>query len=384
MAVVNVMKAFHTRGDRAEVAGVGLKLLGDDEALLSEFAEFVGSRTLDELRRAAAQAAAATTKRKKGAASSSSSTAAKKTKPETVETTWRVEGDDVLGHFFARDGSLARVDAWTRRQGRKHYRGTLLLGAQRGNLVEVSDTVLNELGHSAKVEDHLRAIPDFETLAGADAPLVRGAAEKLALAAKIEAQPGWSAMFEAVVWAQDKPTEPKWPAIVLDPIALDDPKLRRRAIKFLGAKHLVRFLGFPQSSSLGFVAPASLSPYADHDPEIDKAAKLARKPRARFEDAVNEAKVLTRKPAQNRAPPPLGAKIGVTYLGDDRVYACTVVRDPDTGELSVRSPDFGPDEPDTIPFDPNEDDWRPLEDPPPTAPAELASSSQARERESAA
>uniref|UniRef100_A0A7S0TEY5 PWWP domain-containing protein n=1 Tax=Chrysocystis fragilis TaxID=1411660 RepID=A0A7S0TEY5_9STRA len=340
MALVNVMKAYFMRGEVGQVGKLGLELL-ESEAKRREFAEVLGFGSVDELR------SASSSSRKKAEAKKRPSLK----RPREEEAVWRVAGDERLGSYAATEGSVARVEAWTRRQGRKHFRCTLLLGPRRGHLIELSDTALEATGHSARLDEALAKVPNYEALDGASAAPVADAARRLSLGSRIDE--AWAKAFGTLVWAQDKPHEPPWPSIVVDPRTVADDKLLARAELALGKKHVLRFLGLPEASSLGFLPPSSLTPFTTATPpDLDaKLSKLRKKSRLAFDAALREAKILA------KPPPPEGATIIVTYLGDDTKYRCVVLKDPRTAELQVRSPDFGPDEPGTIPFDPVEDDW---------------------------
>lgn len=347
MALVNVMKAYYMRGSLGQVCKVGLELV--EGAACEEFAKALGLDSVEELRARAAEATSATKR-----TTSAPKRATRPPKRAHVEDVWRLDGDERLGTYFAFEGSVARVEAWTRREGRKHFRGTLLLGPRRGHLVEVSDTRLDELGHGS-LDDQLEKVPNFRELEGADVPPVAAAAERVAIGDLFPDD--WAKAFGGLFWAQDRAREAPWPAVVVDPRTLADDKLRERARRLVGSKHVVRFLGLSARANLGFCA--YLTPYAEGPPAAGSNTRFSKKYRANYDKALLEAKNF------GRPPPEVGASVAVKWLGDETTYTCTVVRLPD-GLLGLRSPDFGPNEPDTIPFDPVEDDWQLLEATPQT------------------
>lgn len=393
-ALVNVLKAFYMGGLAVEVGKVGLEILCEDTESSVEFAELLGYGSIEELREEAAKFALLSASKRAAGASKKPKATTENSKPEgkskrartegkpeskskrskgdaESKVIWRVEGDDVLGDYFAIDGSVARVDAWTMRDDRKVFRSTLLLGERRGHLTEVTDERLAEMGHSPHLDEHLVKIDDFENLEGAGLAPVADAVWRLALTAQLD--PSWAEQFGELVLAQEKSHEPPWPVVVVDPRSLEDAKLRERAKKCIGTKHLVRFLGMPENASLGFLQPSKFSPYRGRFEPDDRINKLSKKSRRAYDDALLEAKSLF---AASHPPPPEGARIQVSYLGEDKTYDCIVVKQPETGLLFVRSSDFGPEEPETIPFDPDEDEWRYVETSPPKSSEESAVPSQ--------
>lgn len=390
VAIVNIMKAFYLRGDVVKIIRVALDLLTDSEMQL-ELAQILGYENVDEMKKVD-EDNRPNNKRKRTSGGGNN--------------TWSVEGDPMLGEFFVMDKRLARVDAWMRKESGKQFRATLLIGEARGHLVEVTEESLEEMGHSSIIDEELAKIPDHATLDGADVSPVAEAVRRLELAAKIS--PEWARSYGLLVLAASKQSEPLWPAIVLDPRNLDDIKLRDRAERLLNHKHIVKFLGLPDSSSLGFVAKENIKPYVgangdeddrDDENEVDKdhhqqppqlssappllissssaeaqassseakeekKVSLSSRTAKAYQKAIVEARDLVEQKRVRLKPPPLpGSKIIVTYLDDDTIYRCTVLTDPEIPSgLLVHSPDFGPDEPSTIAFDPDEDDWEYIAD----------------------
>lgn len=321
MALVDLMKALHTKGDADDVASVGANLLRDDPRALEAFGKLVGKTSVELLR----------IKRKK---------AEPRYRPAGERHVWRVEGDENLGRYYRTD-NIMRVEAWAMKNGRKVYRSTRLVGDQRGTFVETSD--LPETTETPDVEGL------DPTLPGCNIPAIKDAIETKELTDTISDD--WGARFGAVVWARDKTNEPAWPAVVLDPRHIGS-DLRKRALKLIGTKHVVRFLGLPEAKSLGFLPPGSLHDW-DNQPENSKNTKtLKNKAQQNYLNGIAEAEKL------QRPPPQLGATITVKWEGDPTTYTCTVCKDPEEeGALAVKSDMFGKDEPDLVPFDPDEDDW---------------------------
>lgn len=313
MALVDLMKALHTKGDADEVASVGANLLRDDPPSLEAFGKLVGKTSVELLRI--------------------------KKKKTSKRQVWRVEGDDQLGRYYRTD-TIMRVEAWSVKNGRKVYRSTRLVGDQRGTVVETSDLP------QTTDEPDVRGLDP--TLPGCNLPAIKDAIETRELTEQMSDE--WAQKFGMVVWARDKQNEPPWPAVVLDPRHVTNSDLRKRAQRLLGSKHVVRFLGLPEAKSLGFVPWANIFDW-DKKPDLP-TKQLKNKAKDNYAAGVAEAEKLL------RPPPPVGATITVTYLGDPTTYTCTVCNDPEEeGALAVKSDMFGKDDPEFVPFDPDEDDW---------------------------
>ena len=378
-AFVDLMRAYLTRGSAAEVAGLGASLFGHDEGLLKTFSDFVSVSPAEVLALEKKKKPAKRGPGRPAGATANTNVEQKRQKVVKQKKVWRVEGDEKLGHYFFMPGksraelaAICRVDAFTHEESKtadevkkKAYRGTVILGPQQGTLVETTEDVLfyPELLSVLKLCEDLPS--DATTTAdwtlsiagGSNAAFV-AAAKRYKLDAQLQNLRGWSDSFGTLVWAQDKASEPPWPSLILDPRLLeDDSPIADRAANLLGKKHIVRFLGMPQASSLGFIAPKKLEPLTTtdaHSSEIDNLKRIAQK--AAFQEALKLADNILKRPNHNKIPVP-GDILIVNYDGDDTQYRCTLKLNPLDGSLFVTSLQFPPEDQIGIPFSPDEDEW---------------------------
>mmetsp|Transcript_8285 Transcript_8285/g.25599 ORF Transcript_8285/g.25599 Transcript_8285/m.25599 type:complete len:455 (+) Transcript_8285:71-1435(+) len=188
-AFVDLMRAFLTRGSLEEVAGVAVALF--DGELLESFASIVGS-TADDIR--TLHEAKPQQQKKRGRKPSDKSSpgggapASKKLKKtSSSKVTWRVDEDERMGSFFLHEGersleAVARVDAWSLKEEseERSYRGTLLLGARQGTLVEVTGLPQHLSDDLVTVLKLCEPLPSSwnETLRGGSSSIFRTAAKK--------------------------------------------------------------------------------------------------------------------------------------------------------------------------------------------------------------
>mmetsp|Transcript_8284 Transcript_8284/g.25592 ORF Transcript_8284/g.25592 Transcript_8284/m.25592 type:complete len:506 (+) Transcript_8284:71-1588(+) len=367
-AFVDLMRAFLTRGSLEEVAGVAVALF--DGELLESFASIVGS-TADDIR--TLHEAKPQQQKKRGRKPSDKSSpgggapASKKLKKtSSSKVTWRVDEDERMGSFFLHEGersleAVARVDAWSLKEEseERSYRGTLLLGARQGTLVEVTGLPQHLSDDLVTVLKLCEPLPSSwnETLRGGSSSIFRTAAKKLDLDRKLD--PAWTDRFGRVVWALDKATEPPWPATILDPRGFEDDALLDRASNLVGKKHVVRFFGLPLASSLGFVLVNKLSPFVSAIEHSARASLIKRQSsRNNFLEACRlaEAAVNLNDRSRTKLPAP-GDVVRVTYDGDPTAYLCNVHLNDADGSMFVTSDQFSGEDKAGIPFCPDEDDW---------------------------
>lgn len=377
IAFVDLIKAYLTRASLADICGVASRLFGDEIDILNEFAAIVGTtmEQVEAMRRAekpkrsvGRPPKAVKVEKKRKLVVPAAKAPPKKKKKKSEDVVWHTDGDDQVGCYFLHQGEkmlekLARVDAWAVESGLEAakvlYRGTIILGPKQGTLVEAAELpfVNEDLASVLKHCDNFDPEDMNKKFKGLNLPMVITAAKKIKLFTKLSSEE-WTAQFNNVVWAQDKATEPPWPAEILDPRNLDDDALIDRAAALVGKKHIVRFLGLPHDKSLGFVVPKRLSPFTsseEHVGEVNSIKRLAS--RHAFTTACQDADRRIGRAPKNGRVPVAGDLVNVRYDGDPTTYLCKIQKNPVDGSLMVFCDQFPPEDQAGIPFCPNEDEW---------------------------